>query len=388
MKKIICIATLSITYVLSGQFWFNIVPLEQILLENPTIKYLKCTEKIPYEVAPFEIEPLIPNKVVFDELFVLSIPNGKVQAKDGYTLIGNKFIHEFFWGDRPEFLYNVQNISDAQVVKVSGKVAVIAHRYYTYNSHFLHEALGRLALLEMNKIEYDWLYVPYESLFVKEFLELWGVDPKKIISPTGDNFCIQADELIVPSLVINKDIRFNHMGLTVHPYTMNYVKNKLTEAVRIKQVDSQNFSEKIFISRQDVNLRKILNEDEIFALFKPLGFVRYILTGMPVDQQILLFQNAKVVIAEMGSGLTNTLFCHADTVVIELFQALVDNSNWWISETFGLRYFPIKTLDVDTSWVVNWRTCPWMYDIAGSCQPNISLDNIYPVVEMVKNFNI
>jgi len=378
----------SISYPVSARFWFDIVPLEQILQNNPSIKYIQCTEKMPYEVASFKAEPLIPCKVVFDELFVLTIPNGRVQAKDGHVLIGDKFIKEFIWADRPEFLEDLERISDNQVKKVSGRVAVIAHKFYNYNSHFLHEALGRLVLLEINNIEYDWLYIPYETFFIKKFLELWGVDPKKIISPTDNNFCIQADELIVPSFVISKDVRFDHFGLNVHPYIMHYVKNKLIEVVHAKQITQQTFSEKVFVSRRDANQRKILNEDDVFALFEPLGFVRYELSKMSVEQQILLFQNAKIVIGEMGSGLTNILFCSPDTLVIELFQSVVDNSNWWIAENFGLRYFSIKTLNIDTSWVVNWRPYYWVYYQAGLSIINIPLDNIYPLVEMLKIFRI
>jgi len=373
----------SISCFVSAQFWFDIVPLEQILQNNPSIKYIKCIEKMLCNVAPFEIEPLVPHKIIFDELFILSIPQGKVQGENGHVLLGNKYIQEFVWADRPEFLNVVQPISDNQVVKVSGRVAVISQSCYSNYFHFIHEVLGRFALLEMNNIEYDWLYIPYDNAMVQKVLTLWGIDPEKIISPADDNYCVQADEIVLPSLVLNTNVRFNHIGALIHPETMQYVQNKLVKNAIAKNSD-KSFARKIFISRKDSPARYILNEDEIFKLFEPLGFVRYELSKMTLEQQVLLFQNAEIVVGEHGAGFTNLLFCKSGTIVIELFQALVDTCFWWLSRALHLQYIPIKTLNMDTSHVAYWRDAPWKLWEAQISKINVPLDNIYPLVEMLK----
>jgi len=384
MKKIIYIALLSITYVLSGQFWFNIVPLEQILLENPKIKYLKCTEKMPYEAPEFEILPQMPHKVIFDELFILTIPEGKVQGRRGHTLIeGNKFMREFVWFDRFYFLDEVVPISSDQVTKVSGRVAVIASFCQISYFHFISETLGRLALLEMHNIEYDWLYIPYDIPMIKSFLTLWGIDPNKIISPVDAYYCIQADELIIPSFNVNTNLGFEHTGIFVHPKTMDYVKNKLIKNFPQK-MSQEHFSRKIFVSRKDGAYRFILNEDEIFALFEPLGFVRYELSKMTIEEQISLFQNAEIVVGEHGAGLVNLLFCKPGTVVIELFQALIETCMWWLSLVNNLEYHPVKLLDIDLSYSLNWQQFPWIQ--AYHSKINVPLDALYPVIETLKKY--
>jgi len=373
----------SISCFVSAQFWFDFVPVKQIVQNNPSIKYMQCVAKMPYEAAPFEIAPLVPNKIVFDELFILSISQGRVQGKNGHILIGNKYIYELFWADRPEFLNDVQPIADYQIIKVSGRVAVIAQELHHNYFHFIHEVLGRLALLEMQSIEYDWLYIAYDTPMIKKILSLWGIDPAKIISPIDNNYCVQADELIVPSLVLNTNVRFNHMGALIHPKTMQYVQNKLVKNAITKKLDTS-FSSKVFISRKDSSGRGILNEDEIFKLFEPLGFVRYELSKMTLEQQVLLFQNAEVVVGEHGAGFTNIVFCKPKTIVIELFQALVDTCFWWLSRALNLQYFPIKTFDMDTSYVANWRHAEWKMYEACSSNKHVPLDNIYPVIEMLK----
>ena len=82
----------------------------------------------------------------------------------------------------------------------------------------------------MSEIEYDWLYIPIDKKFVREILELWGIDFKKIISPKNEYFGIQADELIVPSLVINTDQVITMQEIFNHPLTLNYIRKKLLKA--------------------------------------------------------------------------------------------------------------------------------------------------------------
>ncbi|MCX5924262.1 MAG: hypothetical protein NTZ68_02475, partial [Candidatus Dependentiae bacterium] len=88
--------------------------------------------------------------------------------------------------------------------KVSGRVAVITRRGSENYAHYLVDLLGRLAILELMGVDYDYLYIPYEKPYdnkpyIKEILTVWGIDPLKIIQPCGEFNCIEADELIVPS---------------------------------------------------------------------------------------------------------------------------------------------------------------------------------------------
>ncbi len=363
-----------------GGYWFDVVPLKQILSNNPSIKYIKCTDKIACEVPKYQIEPLMPNKVIFDELFILSIPDGKVQGRGGYTLIGDKYIKEFYWCDQPYIFTLIPKIPDDQVIKISGRVAVVSTFAHYNFFHFVTEVLSRLALLEMHHIEYDWLYIPYDIDMIKKFLTLWGIDPRKIISPTDNNFCIQADELIVPSLFINTNRGFNERGVFTHPYALDYIRNKLIMASNLQAMNNKGFSEYVFISRLDTQ-RHFLNEDEIFKLFEPLGFVSYQLSKMTLEEQISLFQNAKVVIGEHGAGLGNILFCKPGTMVIELYEKLIDFAMWWLAGVCNLNLFDIKTLDCDSSYVLNFRNYDMSQCYAGY---HVPLNNIYPIVEMLK----
>jgi capsular polysaccharide biosynthesis protein len=206
--------------------------------------------------------------------------------------------------------------------------------------------LGRLALLEIEGKDFDYVYVPTHAAYMKETLELWGIPPSKIIEARDDTMVI-ADELIVPSLVSSVAVagcpRLVHY---VPTYIVAYVRTKLLKAIEAKNYRYQG-NKKIFISRQDASSRKILNEDEIFELLRDQGFERYFLTLMSIPEQILLFKNAETIVSAIGSGLTNIIFCDPTTRIIELYQARRDCTIWNLSQMVGLEknHLCVKTTE-------------------------------------------
>lgn len=361
--------------------WFKILPLEKILEQSRKIVCHKCFGEVAFEFDSFPLSSLIPHKGYFKECFILEIPRGQVQGKEGFVVIDDTIPQEMVWADRYTHLEKIIKIKNENAQKISGRVAVIAQEGYFNYCHFINELLGRLAILEIHAIEYDWLYVPFDSKFIRDGLKLWGIDESKIISPTDKNFCIQADTVILPSLVLNTNNGFRHAGVNAHPYTLQYVKEKLLSKIENK-VDTSNFSKKIFISRRDAPARRILNEDEIFELFKAQGFERYDMGKMSIEEQITLFAQAEMVVGEHGAGLTNILFCKEGTKVIELFQALIDTSFWFPAQIFNLDYTPVNTLGINAHYFANWAQInPNIYCKAQNSKVEIPLESIRKIVK-------
>jgi capsular polysaccharide biosynthesis protein len=381
LMKIYLLVVFSFSY---SDYWFKIKPLKQILAENPSIECLKCFGKVSYEFPQF-IVPYVSNKGSFDECFILNIPNGKIQGFKGYSLIGESFIQEMIWAQGNHPLWDIQKISENEVIHFPGKVAVLNQPAFYNYCHFVEEVLGRLALLEMHNIEYDWLYVSSDNFFMKQLLDLWGVDSEKIISPISDNFCIQADVVVMPSLLLNKDVGREQIGLQSHPYTLTYVVNKLVQKAREKNINTFQFSKKVFISRKDAQLRKILNEDEVFALFEVKGFKRYELSKLSILEQILLFDNAEIIAGEHGAGFVNILFCKPQTMIIEIFQSLLDSGFWWIASVLNLNYQPISTVykyEIP-EYYKNWQTNIKKYGEDGWADVYVSVDSVRQDLEKI-----
>lgn len=378
----------------------SIKSIRNLMQDRSDIQYFKCQDPEPFNYKPFPIArfpELEPNSGLLSETFVTIIPNGQVCSWHGWIKVGDDIVEEsiLHLNSLTAQVETLACFPFENVKKIPGRVAVITMQFDTVFGHWLYNILGRLALIESQGIEYDWLYVSYDKPYMKETLALWGVDPSKIITPFNGTKCIQADELIFPSHIgartpqaheyvvtwvpipqlctkwnTDPKIMFlpKHMNLS-NPKTdvipahiplenyflrwtplcnywscwlTNYLRDKFLPCIEHKDY---NFSKKIFISRQDANTRKMVNEDEVFALFEKEGFVRYTLTKMSIEEQIALFHGAEIVVASIGSSLTNITFCKPNTTIIEIFQAFSDSTFYYLSQNLGLQHYCIQTMD-------------------------------------------
>lgn len=365
---------------------FKIMTLDTVLKQHPEITYQKIYDEISFDIPALEIAPSMPHKGFFKELFILSIPNGIVKGLHGYTIVDHSFIQELIWGDLDN-LYNVfsngQDIDPSTILKIPGKVAVIAQLDPKNYGHFILEILGRLAVLEMGNVDYDYLYVPYgPQPFIQQILELWGIDASKIISPHDNNFAIEAEVLISPSFNIRTNKGYRHGGNFHHPETMAYIRKKLLHGALQKNINPEKFNKKIFISRGDTLLaRKIANESEVFELFKAEGFTSYILNNLSVAEQIILFHNADIVVCENGAGLTNILFCKQKAHVIEIFQNFIAMDFWQCAYICNLQYTPVNTLlGDDANFYSDWHANIHKF-YSFPPQPIIPLDKIKQLIK-------
>ena len=96
----------------------------------------------------------------------------------------------------------------------------------------------------------------------------------------------------------------------------------------------------VYITRGKARRRRVSNEDQVFELLGSRGFEKVTLEDLHLKDQVQLFQEARVVVASHGAGLTNIMFMQKGQTVIELKS---DNNNYWcyfsLARVFGLKYF-------------------------------------------------
>ena len=76
---------------------------------------------------------------------------------------------------------------------------------------------------------------------------------------------------------------------------------------------------RLYISRRGTKLRQIVNEDEIIAGLKRLGFEVFQSKWDNHPEQIAAFSGAEVVVGAHGANMTNIIFSSPGTRVLELF---------------------------------------------------------------------
>ncbi len=123
---------------------------------------------------------------------------------------------------------------------------------------------------------------------------------------------------------------------------------------------------KIFISRELTTRRRILNEDKLFGRLKSLGFKKYNLEALSIEEQISLFYDAEVVFALHGAGLANLIYCE-NASVIEVFP------HNRVKPTF---YFLSKSRNCDYTYYCATNTIGAISD-----DVEVDVDELFAIVE-------
>ncbi len=312
----------------------SIKPLNEIREKFPEIGYTKVRDSHYLDFTPIAITNETPEDFLMPESFILTIPQGRIWGDCGHVLIGKHLAHELVWEFSPlkDSAQARGALQSSPRIKISGRVATIAQEWGQNYYHWIFEILPRLLMLEEQQIDFDYLYVPAMTRpFQRQTFKLFNIPEEKIIQAiTGS--CIEVDELIVPSYVARTF------------FSLPTVMKKIKDRLMVLRADAT-FNEKIFISRRLSTYRRVINEDDLFALFEPLGFVRYDLENLSFGEQIALFNGAKVIVAPHGAGLTNILFCDPGTKIIELFQEHENMTYAHLVQTLNLEYIPVKTME-------------------------------------------
>lgn len=319
----------------------SIVALDNPAVQRAGITYRVCMPSAWLSFAPFpfaqqdtwyETHPTLP------PVFIVSVPGGSVWGR-GYVCYQGLMIKELLWDWSP--LRKQQTFEVPVCVtcpeRYSGTVVTLAQEGQENYYHWMTEVLPKLALLAKQGVHFDWLYVPQNLRFMKESLSLWGIAQEKII-PASDYTYIQADTMVAVSAV-SKSIYTPHW--VVDCLRATYLPLVASHAIKPG-------AKKVFISRKKASFRRIINEDEVFSLFKAQGFVRYCLEDLSLLEQVALFHGADVIVAPHGAGLVNMIFCKQGALIVEIFQEHQDETFWYLSQTVGLHYVGVKTTEFKT----------------------------------------
>ncbi|WP_169304881.1 glycosyltransferase family 61 protein [Halorhabdus utahensis] len=170
---------------------------------------------------------------------------------------------------------------------------------------------------------------PNPKSWQTETLELLGFESEDWVE--WDAFRGKVDRLVVPS------VRRIYDDGVVSPAQTEWFSERMVGGAE-GQVEASKTSSRVYISRDDAGRRRLTNEDDLMDQLGDLGFERHYLERMSTAQIVSLFNNANIIVAPHGAGLTNIMFA-TDASVIELRPN--DSYSWVyyvLSEQNGLDY--------------------------------------------------
>ena len=191
--------------------------------------------------------------------------------------------------------------------------------------HWMTEMLPRIVAMKHQQPSIP-VIIPSNYLaypFIVESLELLKIDVKIVDVRQS----LKIDRLYAIS--IPHVGRFNE-GL------MHFFRDKMLTGTSSCSPPFRN----IYITRGKARRRRISNEDEVFESLEKKGFEKLVLEDLKLLDQVKVFQEARIVVANHGAGLANCMFMQKGQTIIELKS---ENNRYWcyfsMARVFGLKYY-------------------------------------------------
>lgn len=92
---------------------------------------------------------------------------------------------------------------------------------------------------------------------------------------------------------------------------------------------------RIYVSRCDAKARIVSNEAEVMARLEPLGFTMIVPGRMSLEEQVMAFAGAEMVVAPHGAANASIAFCPPGTPFIELVPAGNRSALYWMQANVG-----------------------------------------------------
>lgn len=134
----------------------------------------------------------------------------------------------------------------------------------------------------------------------------------------------------------------DHRLIPLHPAQMAHPRS--VELLRelcngVGSSDALTLGEKIYVSRDDAKLRRLVNEDEIIRIVAKAGFRSVRMSDYSLSDQIGIIRSARRVIGPHGMGLAHLVFNHGPLGVLELFHpTLGTDAYMMMSGALGFEY--------------------------------------------------
>ena len=190
--------------------------------------------------------------------------------------------------------------------RIDEEVAIISQAGQLVYGHWLVDILPKIAFME--SIGFTGRYVLHEPIpdFSKELLKLLAIPLNRIISYNPNLVALYFPKALIPGSLRHRSAFSKGMA--------GYIK-------RMSKHAQPAGNKKLFISRAKLrNKNRVLaNSHELASLAAKHGYHVVYPELLTVAQQIGLFSKATILAGEYGSGMHNSIFCHANCKVL-VFQ--------------------------------------------------------------------
>lgn len=307
-------------------------------------RFIRLLSKLPCKVSPLRgyttsdqlkstdglssLIRLCLDKNTKNSSYIAVIKHGRVLFDYGVVTTYQKWLLSDFsivFGGQPKDHAALRQIFLPYPQRFNGTLAVITSSGHQRYYHWLFDVIPRFILLQYSRVYYDAIVLNNELPFQHDTISMLGINPSLLISPKPNTHLV-ADSLVIPSL---PGSGMEPSASTIH----------LLRRIFLESTESEKNRRRIYISRNDAETRRLMNEQRLLAYLTPLGFEVYYLSTLSMSEQVMLFAAASLIVAPHGAGLANLSFSMPECCVIELMpETYVVDCFKVICDTLNIRY--------------------------------------------------
>jgi hypothetical protein len=185
------------------------------------------------------------------------------------------------------------------------------------------------------------------SVLKNRFIILGADSPRQIVNLAKDLNGLDplllgpATSAEVTDLITCQDFRFSEtLNFSERHSDLMLVRKYMLE----KYASTSSKPETMLLIKRQGNLfRRTSNFKEIEFELQNLGFISIDPGALSISEQVNLFAQSKVIVAETGAALTSLMFCHHETFVVELNTHNLDPGFWaGYASAFGIEVTMIQ----------------------------------------------
>lgn len=209
-----------------------------------------------------------------------------------------------------------------QRTSVATTLVPVWANYYHWTLECLPKLLGVETYAERTGVSPTVLVPPELSSWMRESLDLVASNIKTEPLQPGTT-CV--DQFVVPSYPSPSRTECFWLQARAH------------EQAEISDMDASQYPSRIYVSRQNANVRRVATQDEMFEVLDQFDIQPYALETLSVREQVRLFSNADLIVSPHGAGLANLVYAQSPTVV-ELFGYKQKTTYHRLANLLGFEY--------------------------------------------------
>ena len=258
---------------------------------------------------------------------VATLPNARVVSPQGWIVAdGDTYLPDHSWhgyavGSCPIYLCDGLE----PTARLSGVTLSLCSEWSENYGHLLFDALSRVSLFERSGYNWDdvsHVLVPnLSSEGRRSAAQLCGIPPEKMVALSTVSV-VECEELIAPS--------FPGLRCNSPTWVGEYWRSKSPQVPQQRK--------RLFLSRRG-SRRTLIDEDALTPVLEAAGFETIVASDNGIRD---LLPQAEIIIGPHGAALTDVMFCHPGSVLIELTPSgHIEPYYYTAADSAGMSYFSI-----------------------------------------------